>query len=57
VVAPAPTFQLVDRQRLFVPVPSVVTLTDALIDVEGATVTLEEPFKVAEVMVLAAKTE
>ena len=38
------------------PLPSatVVTLTTAVIEADGATVTLPEPFKVAEVIVLVA---
>ena len=48
-------FQLVAFQSLFVPVPEVVTVTSAVIEAEGATVTLVAPFKVAELIVLAAK--
>ncbi|OGC98120.1 hypothetical protein A2701_01705 [Candidatus Amesbacteria bacterium RIFCSPHIGHO2_01_FULL_47_34] len=46
--------QLVPFQSLFVPVPDVVTLTAAVIEAEGATVTELAPFKVTEFMVLAA---
>lgn len=52
-----PICQLVERHRPFVPVPVVVTLTDALIDVDGATVTLVEPLRRAEFIVRSAKTE
>ena len=56
-VAPVPTFHVVDRQRPFVPVPVVVTFTVALMEADGTTVTLVAPYKVADVIVLAAKTD
>ena len=42
--------QLVDCHLAFCPVPSVVTLTFALMILEGATVTLDRPFSVAVFM-------
>jgi len=48
-------FQLVEFQLLFVPDPEVVTVTSAVIEAEGSTVTLPAPFSVAESIVLAAK--
>ena len=50
-------FQLVEFQLLFVPDPEVVTVTSAVIEAEGSTVTLVSPFKVAEFIVLAAEAE
>lgn len=47
-------FQLVEFQSLLVPPPFVVTVTAAVIEAEGATVTLLDPFSVAESIVLAA---
>lgn len=49
-------FQEVEFQSFEAPPPDVVTDSEAVIEAEGATVTLADPFRVAEFIVLAADT-
>jgi len=51
VIAPAPTCQLVEPQLALDPIPVVVTSTDELMELEGVTITEDDPLRVALVIV------